>query len=191
MRHLAATADVFATTYRPAVNERFRLLPDQMAAASERGIVYMSANAYGDSGPWKDRPGFDQNGQVASGFAMAEGEGGPPKFSPVSYLADLMTGYFAAAGMMGALHRRAFEGGSYQVKLSLTRSAMWVQELGLLDVGAQAEVPDPAETVSIDTAYGAVTSLAPPLTFTNLTLPAADRLVPYGADPASWPSATS
>ncbi|MGB6456143.1 MAG: CoA transferase [Streptosporangiaceae bacterium] len=192
MRRLAATADVFASTYRPAVNERFGLLPEQLAAASERGIVYMSANAYGHSGPWKHRPGFDQNGQVASGFAMAEAQGGPPKFSPVFYLADLITGYFAAAGMMAALHRRAIEGGSYQVKLSLARSAMWVQELGLLDVGAQGEVPAtdtyPAETFSIDTSYGAVTSLAPPLTFTNLTLPTAERLVPYGADPASWPS---
>ena len=192
MQRLAASADVFASTYRPAVNQRFGLLPAPLAAASERGIVYMSANAYGHSGPWQDRPGFDQNAQVASGFAMAEGQGGPPKFSPVFYLADLITGYFAAAGMMAALHRRAIEGGSYQVKLSLARSAMWVQELGLLDVAAQGEVPEtdsyPAETVSIDTAYGAVTLLAPPLTFTNLTLPDTDRLVPYGADPAAWPS---
>ena len=206
MRQLAATADVFASTYRPAVDERFGLLPERLAAASERGIVYMSANAYGHSGTWKDRPGFDQNGQVASGFAMAEGQGGPPKFSPVFYLADLITGYFAAAGMMAALHRRAIEGGSYQVKVSLTRSAMWVQELGLLDVAAQGEVPEtdsyPAETVSIDTAYGAVTSLAPPLTFTNLTLPTTDRLGPTARTPhhgrrrlhdghrsACWPAA--
>ena len=192
MRQLAATADVFASTYRPPVNERFGLLPEQLATASERGLVYMSANAYGHSGPWKDRPGFDQNGQVASGFAMTEGQGGPPKFSPVFYLADLITGYFAAAGMMAALHRRAVEGGSYQVKLSLTRSAMWVEELGLLDVAAQGDVPEtdsyPAKTVSIETAYGAVTSLGPPLTFTNLTLSSTDRLVPYGADSASWPS---
>jgi len=192
MRQLAATADVFASTYRPAVNERFGLLPEPLAAASERGIVYMSANAYGHAGPWKDRPGFDQLGQVACGFAMTEGQGGPPKFSPVFYLGDLMTGYFAAAGMMAALHRRAIEGGSYQVKLSLTRSAMWVQDLGLLDVAAQGDVPEsdtyPAETISIDTVYGAVSSLAPPLTFTNLTLPANHRLMPYGADPASWQS---
>jgi crotonobetainyl-CoA:carnitine CoA-transferase CaiB-like acyl-CoA transferase len=195
MRQLAATADVFASTYRPAVNERFGLLPEPLAAASERGIVCMSATAYGHSGPWKDRPGFDQNGQVASGFAMAEGQGGQPKFSPVFYLADLITGHFAAAGMMAALHRRAIEGGSYQVKVSLARSAMWVQDLGVLDVAAQSAVPEtdsyPAETVSTDTAYGAVTSLAPPLTFTNLTLPATGRLVPYGSDPASWPSETS
>jgi len=132
---------------------------------------------------------------VASGFAMAEGQGGPPRFSPVFYLGDLITGYFAAAGMMAALHRRAIEGGSYQMKMSLIRSAMWVQELCLLDVGAQGEVPEtdlyPAEAVSIDTAYGAVTTLTPPLTFTNLSLPTTDRLVPYGADPPSWPSETA
>ncbi len=195
MRQLAATADLVASTYRPAVNERFGLLPEQLATVSERGLVYMSGNAYGHSGPWKDRPGFDQNGQVASGFAMTEGQGGPPKYSPVFYLADLVMGYFAAAGMMAALHRRAVEGGSYHVKLSLARSAMWVQELGLLDVAAQAHLPEtdsyPAKTVSIDTAYGVVTSLVPPLTFNSLTLPTTDRLVPYGADPASWPSETT
>ena len=102
---------------------------------------------------------------------------------------------------MAALQRRAIEGGSYHVKLSLARSAMWVQELGLLDVAAQGEIPEtdayPATTVSIKTVYGTVTSLAPPLTFTSLTLPATDRLVPYGRTPrhghqrlhegGSWP----
>jgi crotonobetainyl-CoA:carnitine CoA-transferase CaiB-like acyl-CoA transferase len=193
MRELAATADVFASTYRPTVLERFGLVPEELAKKSERGLVYMSANAYGHSGPWKHRPGFDQLAQVASGFAMTEGQGGPPKFSPVFYVGDLVTGYLAAAGMMAALLRRAVEGGSYQVKLSLTRSAMWVEELGLLDVAAQGDVPTtdsyPIKTASIDTAYGTVTSLAPPLTFTNLTLPTANRLVPYGADSASWPTA--
>ena len=97
MRQLAATADLVASTYRPAVNERFGLLPEQLATVSEGGLVYMSGNAYGHSGPWKDRPGFDQNGQGASGFAMTEGQGGPPKYSPVFYLSD-RDGIFAAAG---------------------------------------------------------------------------------------------
>jgi len=52
----------------------------------------MTTNAYGHSGPWTERPGFDQNGQVASGFASKEGEPDKPRFSPVFYLADLMTG---------------------------------------------------------------------------------------------------
>jgi crotonobetainyl-CoA:carnitine CoA-transferase CaiB-like acyl-CoA transferase len=54
--------------------------------------------------------GFDQNGQVASSFAVKEGEAGQPKFSPVFYLADLITGCFAAAGMLEALLRRSIEG---------------------------------------------------------------------------------
>ena len=64
---------------------------------NQRGIVCMTADAFGHEGLWSDRPGFDQNGQVASGFAVKEGGAGPPKFSPVFYLADLMTGYFAAS----------------------------------------------------------------------------------------------
>ncbi|GAA0354501.1 CoA transferase [Streptomyces blastmyceticus] len=190
MRELAAGADVFTTTWRPDVNDRFGLTPAELAAGSSRGIVYMSANAYGHEGPWADRPGFDQNGQVASGFAAREGAPGRPRFSPVFYLADLVTGYLAAAGMMAALLRRSVEGGSYHVRLSLTRSAMWVQELGLIDEQLLAGAPEkdthPPRTVTFDTAYGAVTNLAPPLTFSDMSLPRVERLVPYGADPAAW-----
>lgn len=192
MRELATTADVFASSYRPSVNARFGLRPQSLAAVSSRGLVYMSATAYGHRGPWQGRPGFDQNAQVATGFAVTEGQGGPPRFSPVFYLADLITGYLAAAGMMAALYRRATEGGSYHVKVSLARSTMWVQEFGLLDAGIQDGLPRtdiyPAETLSVDTAYGPVTNLAPPVTFSDLTLPAADRLVPYGSDPPAWPA---
>jgi len=111
----------------------------------------------------------------------------------VFYLADLMTGYFAAAGMMAALLRRSIEGGSNHVKLSLARSAMWVQELGFLETATQASLPEgdsyPAKMTSIDSVYGKVSFHAPPLTFSNLTLPDASRLVPYGADAPEWSTA--
>jgi crotonobetainyl-CoA:carnitine CoA-transferase CaiB-like acyl-CoA transferase len=190
MKRLARKADVFTNSYRPGVNKRFGLLPAELAAKSERGIVCMTANAYGHSGPWTERPGFDQNGQVASGFASKEGEPDKPRFSPVFYLADLMTGYFAAAGMMAALLRRSIEGGSYHVKLSLARSAMWVQELGFLETATQKSLPErdtyPAKKTSIDSVYGKVSFLAPPLAFSNLTLPDASTLVPYGAEAPEW-----
>ena len=89
----------------------------------------MDINAFGHSGPWAERPGYDQIAQVATGFAAKEGEPDKPQFSPVFYLGDLMAGYFAAAGMMAALLRRSIEGGSYHVKVSLARS---------VDVGAGA-----------------------------------------------------
>jgi crotonobetainyl-CoA:carnitine CoA-transferase CaiB-like acyl-CoA transferase len=190
MLELASDADVFASTYRTSVNERFGLTATQLAERSKRGIVCLSANAYGHDGPWKDRPGFDQNGQVASGFAVKEGGEGPPRFSPVFYLADLMTGYFAAAGMMAALLRRSVEGGSYEVTLSLARSAMWVQELGFLSVADQGGIAEkdeyPARVSEVDSVYGKLSFLAPPLRFSNLLLPNVVSIEPYGASPPRW-----
>lgn len=190
MLDLSTHADVFTTSYRHGVNARFGLLPQQLFERSARGIVCLTVNAYGHSGPWAQRPGFDQNGQVATGFAVREGLPGKPRFSPVFYLADLITGYLAAAGMMAALLRRSIEGGSYHAKVSLARSAMWVQELGLLDLGAQDDLPAadtyPARLSAIKTPYGTVSGLHPPLKFSALQLPQADLMEPYGASPAEW-----
>jgi crotonobetainyl-CoA:carnitine CoA-transferase CaiB-like acyl-CoA transferase len=190
MHRLAAEADVFASTYRSSVNRRFGLTPIELASRSPRGIVCMTVNAYGHEGPWSERPGFDQNSQVASGFAVKEGGFGPPKFSPLFDMADLMTGYLAAAGIMAALLRRSIEGGSYNVKLSLTRSAMWVQELGFLPLDQQAGIPKkdeyPSKLSTLDSVYGPLSFLAPPLRFSNLKLPAVTFIEPYGASPPRW-----
>lgn len=190
MHRLAAESDVFTSTYRHSVNERFALLPHQLAATHPRGIVCMTANAYGHEGPWATRPGFDQNGQVASGFAAAEGSPGEPRFSPVFYLADLITGYLAAAGIMTALLRRATEGGSYHVKLSLARSAMWVQELGLLEPNDQIGLPRsdiyPADLVRYPSVYGEIAWLRQPLSYTALELPEVSYIEPYGASQPTW-----
>ena len=104
-----------------------------------------------------------------------------------------MAGYFAAAGMMAALLRRSIEGGSYHVKLSLARSVMWVQELGFLETTGQASLPEkdnyPAKMTSIDSVYGKLSFLAPPLSFSNLSLPDESSLLsllPYGADAPEW-----
>jgi crotonobetainyl-CoA:carnitine CoA-transferase CaiB-like acyl-CoA transferase len=121
---------------------------------------------------------------------VKEGGDGSPKFSPVFYLADLMTGYFAAAGMMAALLRRSTEGGSYNVKLSLARSAMWVQELGFLELDKQNAVPTkdeyPTKMTTINSVYGPVSFLESPVNFSNLILPKANELVTYGASSPKW-----
>src|SRR6476469_2237064 len=194
MQRLAKQTDVFTNNYRPGVNMRFGLLPAELAAASERGLVYLDINAFGHSGPWSERPGFDQNTQVATGFAVKEGEPDKPRFSPVFYLGDLMASFFAAAGMMVALLRRSIEGGSYHVKISLARSVMWVQEMGFLETAAQESIPDkdiyPTKMASIDSVYGKLSFLASPLTFSNLDLPGKSSLTPYGADAPQWQDST-
>ncbi|HEY1248438.1 MAG TPA: CoA transferase [Nitrososphaera sp.] len=190
MQRLARQADVFTNSYRPGVTKRFGLLAAELAATSERGIVCMDVNGLGHSGPWAERPGYDQIAQAATGFASEEGEPNKPKFSPVFYLGDPITGDLAAAGMMAALLRRSIEGGSYHVKVSLARSEMWAQELGLLETAKQASVPEkdnyPAKMTSIDSVYGKLSLLAPALAFSNLVLPHELSLTPYGADAPEW-----
>jgi hypothetical protein len=67
---------------------------------------------------------------------------------------------------------------------------MWVQELGFLDVNLQDGLPAqdayPTKTARISSVYGEVSFLLPPLSFSNLILPDATRLVPYGADAPQW-----
>ena len=191
IQRLGSRADVFTYNYRPGLNKRLGLSPaDLVAERSDRGIVYLDLNAWGHSGPWAERAGFDQVTQAATGFAMKEGEPEKPRFSPVFYLGDPLGGDFAAAGMMAALLRRSIEGGSYHVKISLARSVMWTQDLGFLETAAQASLPEkdsyPAKMTSIDSVYGKLSFLAHPLTFSNLVLPDHPSLTPYGADAPEW-----
>ena len=78
-----------------------------------------------------------------------------------------LAAYVGAAGIVAALHRRATEGGSYQVRVSLSRVCMWARELGLLDhnalngalpfadIATQADVP----VTTIDSPFGEITYL--------------------------------
>ncbi len=70
---------------------------------SERGIIYMDVNAFGHSGPWAERPGYDQVAQAATGFAAKEGEPNKPQFSPVFYVGDTMGSDFAGSRHDGSV----------------------------------------------------------------------------------------
>lgn len=189
LQNLVRTADVFAFSYRPTVAEQFQITPRQLAHNHE-GIVCLTVNAYGHGGPWRERPGFDHNVQVATGVARSEGGNSTPKLSPVFYLNDFLTGYLAAAGVMSALLRRATEGGSYHVKVSLARSAMWVQDLGFLGSEEYEAAPErddyPAITHTLKTDCGEVTELKPPVQLEGIPRKHLDILRPFGADPAEW-----
>ncbi|XLM19723.1 CoA transferase, partial [Chromobacterium piscinae] len=72
------------------------------------GIVYVSLSAYGNTGPWAGRRGFDSLTQTASGFNLAEAEAAgsdAPRALPAQAL-DHIAGYLAALGAIAALHRQ-------------------------------------------------------------------------------------
>jgi hypothetical protein len=89
-----------------------------------------------------------------------------PAFPPTLVLNDYIAGYLGAAGVIAALRRRAREGGSYHVRVSLSRAGMWYQTLGRFPtLEFDANDPEhrmiPPETVSGMTPYGKVQRLAP------------------------------
>jgi len=127
LRTLIGGADVFSQGYRPGALAALGFSPED-AARLRPGIVCVSLTAFGRLGPWRDRRGYDSVVQSASGFCDEVAVDGQPRFLPVSAL-DYVTGYLAAFGALVALGRRAAEGGSYHVQLSLAQTGRYLAGL--------------------------------------------------------------
>jgi crotonobetainyl-CoA:carnitine CoA-transferase CaiB-like acyl-CoA transferase len=133
LRGLVRDADVFSQGYRPGTLGARGLSPEELAAIRP-GLVYVSLCAFGHTGPWASRRGFDTVVQTVSGITARQAEVFPgktpgPQFYPVSAI-DYCTGYLMAAGAMVALKRRAEEGGSWLVRISLAQVGKWIVDLG-------------------------------------------------------------
>lgn len=142
-RELLSRADVFVQSFRPGSLDRKGFSPDDLARLRP-GLIYTSVSAYGTAGPWRERGGLDPLGQAVTGLAIAEGSADAPVLAPTMTLNDYLAGYLAAAGVVAALVRRAREGGSYHVEVSLARCSMWLQDLGRLPEGQWPSGPQPS-----------------------------------------------
>lgn len=130
LRSLVRGADIFSQSYRPGALDARGFSPRALAELRP-GIVYVSLSAWGRSGPWRDRRGYDSVVQAASGMAHASSEDGKPRVLPVSAI-DYASGNLMAFGAMVALARRAHEGGSWLVRIALARVGKWIVDRGTL-----------------------------------------------------------
>ncbi|HJS86039.1 MAG TPA: CoA transferase [Acetobacteraceae bacterium] len=187
---LVKTADVFSESYRPGAISDLGFRPAELARAKP-GIIVVSTSCYGFTGPWAHRRGFEHLAQAATGIATALGSDEAPKITEDFYPNDYITGFLAAFGTLAALIRRAREGGSYHVRVSLCRTAMKLLDLGL-DPEAPAKTNVPAPTLARymlerDSALGRLHYLGPVLRYSETPsdwdLPPA----PLGAHPPRWP----
>jgi crotonobetainyl-CoA:carnitine CoA-transferase CaiB-like acyl-CoA transferase len=162
LRTLGTGADVFVQGYRPGAMDRLGFGPEQLAVLRP-GIVAVSISAFGHAGPWAGRRGFDSVIQAANGIAhRSAAEDGTPTFAPANPL-DYVTGYLAAAGALAAIRRRATEGGSWLVRLSLARTGALLADLPeTASIGT--DLPDDrlTELMTVtDTPFGRLRHLAP------------------------------
>ena len=127
LRALVKSADVFSQGYRPGVLQKLGFGPQELAALRP-GIVYVSISCFGTNGPLSHRGGWEQIAQTVTGI-LNEGRPDRPALLPAS-ACDYTTGYLAAYGALLALARRAREGGSYHVRVSLCQSGMFIYRQG-------------------------------------------------------------
>ena len=160
-------------------------------AALAPGLVTARLSAWGGTGPWRDRRGFDSLVQTASGIADA-GRAAAGADHPVPLpcqLLDHATAYLLALGACAALRRRAGEGGSWSVTASLARTGAWLADLGPADaLGAAA--PSAAEVAAVTataaSAWGATTHVRPAASIAGVPV-RWDRPPPAGAaSPPAW-----
>jgi crotonobetainyl-CoA:carnitine CoA-transferase CaiB-like acyl-CoA transferase len=185
-------SDVFSQSYRPGSLGARGLGPEALAGLRP-GIVCVELSAWGRAGPWAARRGFDTVVQCVSGMALVQGRGEGPQIMPVSAI-DYVSGYLMAFGAMVALLRRAREGGSWRVRVSLARTGRWIVDRGLLDAASIADAPkelpdDEIARITMDTLApaGLVRHLAPVARMSETPPRWARPPVPLGHDAPAWP----
>ncbi len=186
-RELAADCDVVVQSLRPGNLERRGLGAADLAAAS-RGLVYVSVSCYGHGGPWSPCVGYDPLAQSATGVCMVEGGADAPRVVPCTLLADYLTAYLGAFGTLAALIRRAREGGSYHVRISLAQTCMWVQNLGLRDSATSRQVVagSAPRILRMESPFGDLQYLAPVAQYSETAAYWDKPPVPLGASRAEW-----
>jgi crotonobetainyl-CoA:carnitine CoA-transferase CaiB-like acyl-CoA transferase len=192
LQGLLRDADVFLQGYRPGALARLGFAPEETARLRP-GIVHVSLSAYGPVGPWSGRRGFDSLVQTASGFNHAEAEASgqtAPKALPCQAL-DHGSGYLLAFGAMTALHRRAIEGGSWLVEVSLARTGRWIRDLGRVPQGLAAPTPTRDATAGLmeetDSGFGRLRAVRHAAMLADTPARWDRPCVPLGTHPAAWP----
>lgn len=184
---LARGADVFSQGYRPGIMNGYGFAAEDVAAARP-GIVYLSITCYGAEGPFKDRAGWEQVAQTVSGICH-EGRADGPALLPAA-ACDYTTGYLGAYGVLLALARRAQEGGSYHVQVSLCQSGLFIYRQGKTEYASEDMDLSDAELdalrIESQTANGTIRHLGPVLHMSE-TPPGWVRPTPVlGGDDARW-----
>jgi crotonobetainyl-CoA:carnitine CoA-transferase CaiB-like acyl-CoA transferase len=96
-------------------------------------LIHAKVVLHGEQGPWSNWVGFDEIGAAVAGVFANEGTLTDPSSPPIIPICDNIVGWLGTTGVLEALRRRATEGGSYRVVVSLTRTVLWLLSMGIFD----------------------------------------------------------
>ncbi len=142
---LVKRSDVLVENFRPGTLEKFGLGYDRLKEVNP-GLVYCAISGFGQTGPYREKPGYDVLAQAMGGMMSVTGyPGGPPAKAGMS-IADIGAGMFAAFGILAALRHRDATGVGQVVDTSLLETMMaWHTYLATAYFAA-GKVPGPLGT---------------------------------------------
>jgi crotonobetainyl-CoA:carnitine CoA-transferase CaiB-like acyl-CoA transferase len=138
---LAKSADVVVENYRPDVKYRLGIDYESLASINPR-IVLASISGFGQDGPYRERPGFDQIAQGMSGLMSVTGKPGEGPMRTGAAIADMAAGLFAALGIMTALLERELSGRGQWVQSSLLQSGIALLDFQAARYLMKGEIPE-------------------------------------------------
>jgi formyl-CoA transferase len=128
-RRLAAHADVVCENFRPGTMEKWGIGP----GALDPRVVFVRISAFGQDGPYADRPGLDRLGVAYGGLLHLTGEADRPPVRPGVTVADYLTGVFAAEAALAALYRRDASSGPGRGRGGVIDASLYGSVLRILE----------------------------------------------------------
>ncbi|SFO54758.1 MULTISPECIES: CaiB/BaiF CoA transferase family protein [Actinomadura] len=139
VRLLARDADVLIENFRPGRLEAWGLGYKELSRDNS-GLVMTRVSGFGQTGPYRERPGFGTVAETASGYAFLNGWPHTPPTAPPFGFADSIAGISAAFGTAMALYRRAVHGDGGEIDVSLYEPLMFILGDAVLNYTASGEV---------------------------------------------------
>jgi crotonobetainyl-CoA:carnitine CoA-transferase CaiB-like acyl-CoA transferase len=140
MLRMARAADIVLESFRPGVMAGLGIGYEEVRAVRPE-IVYCSISAYGQSGPWRDKPGVDGIVQAVSGLMSVIGDEGMPPCKVQVPATDMTTAFLATVAVLGALRSREREGVGQHLDVSLYNASLMLQQTALASYHSTGELP--------------------------------------------------
>ncbi|MHC8949446.1 CoA transferase [Sphingobacterium hungaricum] len=197
MEELLKSTDVFFSNRRPGYLDRHGLDAETLCK-KHPGLIHVKVVLTGEDDEWSQRAGFDVSTGTFAGPYALESEGlDEPRTTPdIQIINDYIGGWVATTGVLQALKRRAVEGGSYRVVVSLTRVTLELMRLGIFEKGYTQNLAGSSEEYTYvepelftaETPLGTYSGLTEQVEMTKTPGEYKHVLVPRGSSKPEWES---
>ncbi|MBI2154265.1 MAG: CoA transferase [Candidatus Rokubacteria bacterium] len=143
LKQLAARADILVENFRPDVKHRLGIDYESLSKTNPR-LIYGSISGFGQTGPYRDRPGYDQIAQGLGGLMSVTGLPGQGPVRAGIPVADLAAGIFLAQGILAALLERERSGRGQWVHTSLLQAMVTILDFQAARWLIDKEIPPQA-----------------------------------------------